>query len=75
VRTFVFLAGAPGVLSAKSTDAAILQRRLGTPLFEFGWIPEFRNTGTTRHESPGRGQPGRRGAAAAYTTAWGRSGT
>jgi chloramphenicol 3-O-phosphotransferase len=44
VRTFIFLAGAPG--AGKSTVAAILQRRLGTPLFEFGWIPEFRNTGT-----------------------------
>lgn len=44
MRTFVFLAGAPG--SGKSTVAAILQHQLGTPLFEFGWIPEFRNTGT-----------------------------
>jgi chloramphenicol 3-O-phosphotransferase len=44
VRTFIFIAGAPG--AGKSTVAAILQRRLGTPLFEFGWIPEFRNTGT-----------------------------
>jgi chloramphenicol 3-O-phosphotransferase len=44
VRTFIFVAGAPG--AGKSTVAAILQRRLGTPLFEFGWIPEFRNTGT-----------------------------
>jgi dephospho-CoA kinase len=44
VRTFIFLTGAPGV--GKSTVAAILQRRLGTPLFEFGWIPEFRSTGT-----------------------------
>jgi hypothetical protein len=41
VRTFIFVAGAPG--AGKSTVAAI-QRRLGTPLFEFGWIPEFRNT-------------------------------
>lgn len=44
MRTFIFIAGAPG--SGKSTVAAILQRRLGGPLFEFGWIPEFRNTGT-----------------------------
>jgi predicted ATPase len=44
VRTFIFLAGAPG--AGKSTVAAILQRRLGTLLFEFGWIPEFRSTGT-----------------------------
>jgi len=44
VRTFIFLAGAPG--SGKSFVAAALQRKLGTPLFEFGWIPEFRNTGT-----------------------------
>jgi adenylate kinase family enzyme len=44
VKTFVFIAGAPG--AGKSTVAAIVQRRLGTPLFEFGWIPEFRNTGS-----------------------------
>ena len=44
MTTFIFITGAPG--SGKSTAAAILQRRLGTPLFEFGWIPEFRNTGT-----------------------------
>ena len=44
MRTFIFFAGLSGV--GKSTVAAILQRRLGTPLFEFGWIPEFRNTGT-----------------------------
>jgi broad-specificity NMP kinase len=41
---FIFLAGAPG--SGKSSVAAALQRKLGTPLFEFGWIPEFRHTGT-----------------------------
>lgn len=45
MRTFIFITGAPG--SGKSTVAALLQRRLGgPPLFEFGWIPEFRNTGT-----------------------------
>jgi broad-specificity NMP kinase len=44
MTTFIFITGAPG--SGKSTTAVILQRRLGTPLFEFGWIPEFRNTGT-----------------------------
>ena len=44
MRTFIFLAGAPG--AGKSTVAAILQCRLGAPLFEFGWIPEFRGTGT-----------------------------
>lgn len=44
VRTFIFLAGAPG--AGKLMVAGVLQRRLGTPLFEFGWIPEFRNTGT-----------------------------
>ena len=44
VRTFIFIAGAPG--SGKSSVAAAVQRKLGTPLFEFGWIPEFRNTGT-----------------------------
>ena len=39
-------------MPGKSTVAAILQRRLGTPLFEFGWIPEFRGIGTrvTSHE-------------------------
>ena len=44
MRTFIFIAGAPG--SGKSSVAAAVQRKLGTPLFEFGWIPEFRNTGT-----------------------------
>ena len=44
MRAFIFLAGASG--AGKSTLAAILQRRLGTPLFEFGWVPEFRGTGT-----------------------------
>lgn len=44
MRTFIFLAGAPG--SGKSSVAAAVQCKLGTPLFEFGWIPELRNTGT-----------------------------
>ncbi len=44
MKTFIFIAGAPG--AGKSVTASILHRRLGTPLFEFGWIPEFRNTGT-----------------------------
>jgi hypothetical protein len=44
VRTFIVLAG--DFRRRKSTAAAILQRKLGMPLSEFGWIPEFRNTGT-----------------------------
>ncbi|WP_143020485.1 AAA family ATPase [Sinosporangium album] len=44
MRTFIFIAGAPGV--GKSTTAQLLRDRLDSPLFEFGWIPEFRNTGT-----------------------------
>ena len=44
MKTFIFIAGAPG--SGKSSVAAALQHKLGTPLFEFGWIPEFRNTGS-----------------------------
>lgn len=43
MKTFIFIAGAPG--SGKSTVAASLQKRLDTPLFEFGWIPEFRFNG------------------------------
>lgn len=39
MRTFIFPARARG--AGKSTVAAILQRRLGTPPFEFGWIPEL----------------------------------
>jgi adenylate kinase family enzyme len=41
--TVVVIAGAPG--AGKSTVARALQAVLGCPLFEFGWIPEFRNTG------------------------------
>ena len=36
----IFLTGAPG--SGKSTVAAKLHEILGSPWFEFGWIPEFR---------------------------------
>lgn len=36
----LFLTGAPG--SGKSTVAAMLHEKLGSPWFEFGWIPEFR---------------------------------
>lgn len=43
MKDFIFIVGAPG--SGKSTIAKILQRKLESPLFEFGWIPEFRNTG------------------------------
>lgn len=45
MKQFVFIAGAPG--SGKSTIAAALQKRLNSPLFEFGWIPEFQNRGDT----------------------------
>ncbi len=43
MKTFIFIAGAPG--SGKSTIATLLQQKLDGPRFEFGWIPEFRNTG------------------------------
>ncbi len=43
MKDFIFIAGAPGI--GKSTLAKLLQGRLGTPMFEFGWIPEFRYTG------------------------------
>lgn len=43
MKTFIFIAGAPG--SGKSSVAASLQKKLNSPLFEFGWIPEFRFTG------------------------------
>lgn len=43
MKDFIFIAGAPG--SGKSTIAKALQLNLDCPLFEFGWIPEFRNTG------------------------------
>ena len=43
MKDFIFIAGAPG--SGKSTVAEALQKKLDSPLFEFGWIPEFRNKG------------------------------
>ena len=43
VKDFIFIAGAPG--SGKSIVAKKMQQKLDCPLFEFGWIPEFRNTG------------------------------
>ena len=39
-KQIIFIAGAPG--TGKSTIAKLLQKRLGSPCFEFGWIPEFR---------------------------------
>jgi len=39
----IFIAGAPG--TGKSTIAKLLQEKLRSPCFEFGWIPEFRFTG------------------------------
>lgn len=38
---FLFLHGAPG--AGKSSVAQAVHARLGTPVFEFGWIPEFRH--------------------------------
>lgn len=43
---FLFLHGAPG--AGKSSVARRVHERLGTPYFEFGWIPEFRQL---RHEA------------------------
>ena len=37
----IIIAGAPG--TGKSSLARLLQERSGAPMFEFGWIPEFRN--------------------------------
>jgi predicted kinase len=39
----IFIHGAPGV--GKSAVARGLHERLGSPWFEFGWIPEFRQKG------------------------------
>ena len=36
----IFIAGAPG--TGKSSVAHALQKKLASPCFEFGWIPEFR---------------------------------
>ena len=43
MTTFIFIIGAPG--SGKSTISKELQTKLDSPMFEFGWIPEFRNNG------------------------------
>lgn len=40
---FIFIAGAPG--AGKSSVANQLQKKLNSPCFEFGWIPEFRQRG------------------------------
>jgi tRNA uridine 5-carbamoylmethylation protein Kti12 len=39
----IFITGAPG--TGKSTVARNLQVKLKTPIFEFGWIPEFQDKG------------------------------
>lgn len=39
----IFIAGAPG--TGKSTLTTLLQKDIGSPMFEFGWIPEFRKRG------------------------------
>ena len=44
MKDLIFIAGAPG--SGKSTIAKALHEKFKTPLFEFGWIPEFQNTGS-----------------------------
>jgi len=38
----IIIHGAPG--SGKSTTAKLLHEKLRSPWFEFGWIPEFRNS-------------------------------
>lgn len=43
MKDLIFIAGAPGV--GKSSVASELQKKLGSPCFEFGWIPEFRQKG------------------------------
>jgi len=40
----IFIAGAPG--TGKSSVAELLQKKIASPCFEFGWIPEFRQRGT-----------------------------
>ena len=44
MKDLIFIAGAPGV--GKSSVASELQKKLGSPCFEFGWIPEFRQKGS-----------------------------
>ncbi len=39
----IFIHGAPG--AGKTTVAKALHERMGSPWFEFGWIPEFRQKG------------------------------
>ena len=39
----IFIAGAPG--TGKSSVAMALHKKMKTPIFEFGWIPEFRDKG------------------------------
>ncbi len=39
----IFIHGAPG--TGKTSVARALHERLGSPWFEFGWIPEFRQKG------------------------------
>lgn len=39
----IIIHGAPG--TGKTSVAQALHKRLGTPWFEFGWIPEFRRKG------------------------------
>jgi len=41
--TIIIIAGAPG--AGKSSVALALQKKLASPCFEFGWIPEFRQKG------------------------------
>lgn len=48
-KQVIVIAGAPG--SGKSTIAELLQKKLKSPLFEFGWIPEFRRK-DLNHEIP-----------------------
>jgi len=37
----IFITGCP--TSGKSTISKLLQEKLQSPMFEFGWIPEFKN--------------------------------
>ena len=40
-KEVIVIAGAPG--TGKSSVVKLLQKKLQSPCFEFGWIPEFRN--------------------------------